>query len=153
MEIWTISCFTKDFQDSLIKPNSLLLPTWKCLSNIWLSGLVAEDGLECQVPLHCFSIIADTQQRFGDAGSLGFYRFIKVEAHFQREWESSHVCRLRRPQLILQFLFILPWGGPYWKPSFSCPNSPTPCIKAECYLIFTWGIFDLTDFGLNILFA
>ena len=121
----------------------MLLPTWKCLSNIWLSGLVAEDGLECQVPLHCFSIIADTQQRFGDAGSLGFYRFIKVEAHFQREWESSHVCRLREAPTHFTIFVYTPMRWTLSETQFLLPQLPYTMHKGrvlfDLYMGHIWS--------------
>lgn len=136
MEIWTISCFTKDFQDSLIKTNSLLLPTWKCLSNLWLSGLVAEDGLECQVPLHYFSIIANTQQRFGVQVVWGFTDLLKWK-HIFRESERELTCvQVKRGPNSFYNCFYTPMRWTWLETQFFLPQLPYTMHKG-------WVLFDL----------
>ena len=53
-----------------------------------------------------------------------------------------HVGKMRA-HLPFTILFISPLCGPEWTSNFSCPQPPTPFIRAECFLVPVWGILDL----------
>lgn len=55
----------------------------------------------------CLLILAHMQQRFGGAGGLMFYKFIKAKVHFKRGRENSHAGRLKKgPNSLCSSLYI-----------------------------------------------